>query len=528
MISSRHSLLVKFMTVLGGVLLVTMLISVVVNVRFQRKTTEENSLHAADYFSETILRSTHYQMLSGDWKMLYQMIDEVGAMPGIRRIRLFNKDGVINFSTDKQEVGEVLQLKSEGCSVCHIEDSTPLVDVSTTARGRTFYDENGEMFLGVTKAIYNDPSCYNADCHYHSPDREMNGILDVQISLKDRMAQVDAFRNSFIILTCILLVLLLFALLMLTKRLIIAPVEVLLAHQQRISAGDLTSCIENAPRNELGELARGANEMTKSLQASQEEIREWAHTLEAKVETRTAQIKTMQSNLARSERLASLGELVAGIAHEINNPLTGILMFSTMASETPGIDEQLKNDLLTITHETERCAGIVKGLLDFGRESIPQKAFTTLNSILDKTLALIENQILFQNIKVVRDYDINMPEIEVDPNQLEQVFMNIFINAAQAMPGGGELIIKSVEDDDWVKAIVSDSGCGIPSENLTRIFDPFFSTKQQKGTGLGLSVSYGIVENHGGDILVDSSPESGTTFTIRIPRAGNQDEASEA
>jgi len=515
------------MTVISAVLLVTMFISVVVNVRFQRETTKENSLHAADYFSETILRSTHYQMLSNDRVRLYQMIDEVGAMDGIRRIRLFNKDGVINFSTDKQEVGKVLQLKSEGCSICHIDNGAPLTETPTAARGRTFYDENGEMFLGVTKAVYNDPSCYNASCHYHPADRELNGILDVQISLKDRMAQVDAFRDSFIILTCVLLVLLFVSLLMLTKRLIIAPVNLLLAHQQRIAAGDLTSYIEDAPRNELGDLARGANEMTHSLRESQEEIREWARTLEAKVETRTAQIKTMQSNLARSERLASLGELVAGIAHEINNPLTGILMFSTMASETPGIDDQLKNDLTTITRETERCAGIVRGLLDFGRESIPHKTFASVNSILDKTLALVEHQTLFQDIKVVRDYDLNLLDVEVDPNQLEQVFMNMFINAAQAMPNGGELVIKSLEDERWVMVRIADSGCGIPGENLARIFDPFFSTKEQKGTGLGLSVSYGIVENHGGDILVESSPEKGTAFTIRLPKDGKPDNVAQ-
>ncbi|MDY0189868.1 MAG: ATP-binding protein [Desulfuromonas sp.] len=512
------------MTVISAVLLVTMFITVVVNVRFQRETTKENSLHAADYFSETILRSTYYQMLSDDRQMLYRMIDEIGSMDGIRRIRLFNKNGVINFSTEKQEVGEVLQVKSEGCNICHIDNGAPLTQVSTAARGRTFYDENGEMFLGVTKEIYNDPSCYNASCHYHPADHELNGILDVQISLKDRMAQVDAFRDSFIVLTCVLLVLLFVALLMLTKRLIIAPVNMLLAHQQRIAAGDLSSYMEDAPPNELGDLARGANAMTTSLRMSQEEIREWARTLEAKVETRTAQIKTMQSNLARSERLASLGELVAGIAHEINNPLTGILMFSTMAGETPGIDDQLKNDLATITRETERCAGIVRGLLDFGRESIPHKTFASINSILDKTLALVEHQTLFQNITIMRDYAMDIPEVEVDPNQLEQVFMNMFINAAQAMPDGGELRIKSSEDERWVMARISDSGCGIPGENLTRIFDPFFSTKEQKGTGLGLSVSYGIVENHGGDILVESSPEKGTAFTIRLPKAGIREE----
>lgn len=513
----RLSLLVKFMAVISAVLLITMFISVVVNVRFQRQITLENSLHEADYFSESILRSTYYQMLEDDREMLYQMIDEVGAMPGIRRIRLFNKEGIINFSTDKQEIGTILQHNSEGCSICHLDTGAPLAYAPTAARGRTFYDENNEIFLGVTKAIYNDPSCYTAECHYHPQDRELNGILDVQISLKDRMAQVDIFRNYFVILTCVLLVLLFIALLLLTKRLIISPVNVLLEHQRRISAGDLSSMIEDAPHDELGELARGANEMTLSLKASQDEIRTWANTLEAKVEERTDQIQKMQGTLARSERLASLGKLVAGIAHEINNPLTGILMFSSMAAETPGIDEQLKNDLNTITRETERCAGIVKGLLDFGRESIPQKTFVSVNKVLDKTLALVEHQTMFQDVQISRDYDHHLPDLEVDPNQLEQVFMNIFINAAQAMPAGGRLELKTWQEEMVVMIRIADSGCGIPGENLERIFDPFFTTKDQQGTGLGLSVSYGIIENHGGDIRVESSVAKGTAFTVRLP-----------
>lgn len=513
----RHSLLVKFMTVISAVLLITMFISVVVNVRFQRQITQENSLHEADYFSESILRSTYYQMLADDRQMLYQMIDEVGSMPGIRRIRLFNKEGVINFSTDKLEVGTTLPLNAEGCSICHLDTGAPLAHAPTAARGRTFYDESGEMFLGVTKAIYNDPSCYTADCHYHPEDRELNGILDVQISLKNRMAQVDVFRNYFAILTCVLLILLFLALLMLTKRLIITPVNVLLEHQRRISAGDLESLIENAPLDELGELARGANEMTLNLKASQDEIRNWANTLELKVHERTEQIHNMQSSLARSERLAALGKMVAGIAHEINNPLTGILMFSSMAGETAGIDAQLKEDLSIITRETERCAGIVRGLLDFGRESIPHMTFTSVNALLNKTLALVEHQTIFQDVKIIRDYDLHLPELEVDPNQLEQVFMNIFINAAQAMPSGGELSLRTWQEDLQVMIRIADTGCGISRENMERIFDPFFTTKDQQGTGLGLSVSYGIVENHGGDIRVESSVEKGTAFTVLLP-----------
>jgi two-component system NtrC family sensor kinase len=225
----------------------------------------------------------------------------------------------------------------------------------------------------------------------------------------------------------------------------------------------------------------------------------------------------MQGSLARSERLASLGKLVAGIAHEINNPLTGILTYSSMAEEREDIDEQLREDLRTITHETQRCAEIVRGLLDFGRESIPTKRFTAIDILLNKTLTLVEHQTIFQDITINRNYADGMPKLEVDPNQLEQVFMNMFLNAAHAMPEGGELNIDTWQDSDKMMIAISDTGTGISPENMTKIFDPFFSTKDQQGTGLGLSVSYGIIKNHGGTIEVGSTEGVGTRFLISLP-----------
>ncbi|MDY0211609.1 MAG: ATP-binding protein [Desulfuromonadaceae bacterium] len=512
----RFSLLFKFMGAIAAVFLVASFVFVVTNVRLQHQLTLENSLHDADYLSEAITRANFYLMLNDDHIMLHRMIDELATMEGIRRIRLFNKDGVINFSTDESETGQTLALSAEGCSGCHLSKGAPLVELPSAARGRTFKDENGEVFLGVTKPIYNDPSCYTAACHHHPPDKELLGILDVQISLKKRMSQVDTFRNFFIVLVCVLLILLFMELLVLTKSLIIAPVRRIIAHQRKIAAGDLSGHIEIKSYDELGELAAGANEMTASLLLSQQEVQAWANTLEDKVQDRTRYIQEMQANLARSERLAALGKLVAGIAHEINNPLTGILTYSSMAEERDDIDQELRDDLRIITHETQRCAEIVRGLLDFGRESIPTKKYTAVDTLLDKSLALLEHQSIFQDILIHRNYAEDMPQIEVDPNQLEQVFMNLFLNAAHSMPGGGSLSIDTWQDVDKMMIAISDSGSGISTENLTKIFDPFFSTKDQQGTGLGLSVSYGIIKNHGGTIEVESTEGVGTRFLISL------------
>ncbi len=512
----RLSLLSKFMAVIGAGFLLGSVVFVVINVRLQRQLTLENSLHDADYLSEAIVRANYYLMLNEDHIMLHRMIDELASMEGIRRIRLFNKEGVINFSTDAEEKGQTLALSDEGCNACHLSQGAPLMDIPTAARGRTFRDESGDVFLGVTKPIYNDPSCFTAACHYHPRDSELLGILDVQISLEKRMHQVDTFRNFFIVLVCVLLVLLFMGLMVMTKRFIIAPVRRIIEHQRKISAGDLSGHIEIKSHDELGQLAAGANEMTESLRQSQQEVQAWANTLEDKVKERTRYIQDMQANMARSERLASLGKLVAGIAHEINNPLTGILAYSSMAEEREDLDPQLREDLQTITHETQRCAEIVRGLLDFGRESIPTKKFTAIDALLDKTLALVQHQAIFQDILIQRNYAEDMPLIEVDPNQLEQVFMNMFLNAAHAMPGGGALSIDTWQDSDKMMIAISDSGSGISAENLTKIFDPFFSTKDQQGTGLGLSVSYGIIKNHGGTIDVESTEGVGTRFLISL------------
>jgi two-component system NtrC family sensor kinase len=227
----------------------------------------------------------------------------------------------------------------------------------------------------------------------------------------------------------------------------------------------------------------------------------------------------MQAQLVRSEKLASLGELVAGIAHEINNPLTGILVFSSLILNDSRLDPALKSDLETIIQETERCAKIVKGLLDFARESVPQKTWTSLSDILDASLALVKNQAMFQNVTLIRDYSSDLPAILADPHQLEQVIINILLNAGHAMAAGGTLSIvtTSLTHKNCVVAQIADTGCGIPEENLSKIFDPFFTTKETSGTGLGLAVSYGIINSHGGTIEVESLVGIGTTFTIKLP-----------
>ncbi|MEJ2700798.1 MAG: histidine kinase dimerization/phospho-acceptor domain-containing protein, partial [Desulfuromonadales bacterium] len=226
-------------------------------------------------------------------------------------------------------------------------------------------------------------------------------------------------------------------------------------------------------------MAASFNVMALNLKKAQDELREWAATLETRVEERTEEIRKMQSELLQSEKLAALGEMSAGIAHEINNPLTGILMFASLLHQDRRLDPALKKDLSTILGETRRCAEIVRGLLEFSRKSIPSKSLGSINALLDKTLALVEHQAFFFNIEVQRKYHPSLPQILLDPNQMEQVFMNLILNAAQAMPEGGTLSIETGlrEAGPWVFVRIGDKGCGISPDHLEKIFNPFFSTK---------------------------------------------------
>jgi two-component system NtrC family sensor kinase len=222
----------------------------------------------------------------------------------------------------------------------------------------------------------------------------------------------------------------------------------------------------------------------------------------------------------QSEKLASLGRLASGVAHEINSPLTGILTFSHLLMRKLRDNPELQRELELIVRETTRVSTIVRGLLDFARESKPQKRPCNINDLILHTLSLVEHQSVFHDVRIVKNLDPQMAMALLDANQIQQVFMNILLNAADAMPAGGTLTITSTmaPEDSFVQVRFADTGTGISEKNLHRIFDPFFTTKaDKKGTGLGLAVSYGIIERHRGHIEVQSEEGKGTAFTIKLP-----------
>ena len=290
---------------------------------------------------------------------------------------------------------------------------------------------------------------------------------------------------------------------------------------QKVAEGDYEGEIQVESKDEVGRLAESFNTMTARLSQVLGELREWTRTLEEKVEQRSREIHAIENQLMQSEKLASLGKLAAGVAHEINNPMTGILTNASLLLEDLPADDPRREDLETIVNETIRCRRIVKGLLDFARQSKPEKKKTSVNEIMRNSLSLLRNQASFRNIEIIEAPDPYLPDIPADPNQLQQVFVNILVNASEAMPGGGQIRVSSRRADragEQIEVAISDNGPGISPDAMSRLFDPFFTTKHT-GTGLGLAVSYGIVQSHGGTIEVQSEPGHGATFVVRLPTA---------
>jgi two-component system NtrC family sensor kinase len=266
--------------------------------------------------------------------------------------------------------------------------------------------------------------------------------------------------------------------------------------------------------------------MLVRLKQARQELEDYGKTLEEKVERRSQQLKKIQVKLMQSEKLASLGRLASGVAHEINSPLTGILTFAHLLMRKLKDNPELKKELELIVRETTRVSTIVRGLLDFARESKPQKRPCNINELILHILSLVERQSVFQNIRIMKILNEQIPMILLDANQIQQVFMNILFNAADAMPAGGSLNIATTlaPGESFIQVKFTDTGCGIPEKNLDRIFDPFFTTKAgTKGTGLGLAVSYGIIDRHRGQIEVQSEEGKGTTFTIKLPLQASEE-----
>ena len=306
------------------------------------------------------------------------------------------------------------------------------------------------------------------------------------------------------------------------------PLGEMVAATQNIRAGNFDQEVRLNWPDEIALLADSFNAMLKSLRRGKSALEEWGRTLEEKVKQRTEELGAMQVRVAQSERLASLGMLAAGVAHEVNNPLGAILTLTALTLEDMQKDDPDRGNLEEVVRQSARCRDIVRGLLEFSRQSKTEKELVDVNKILEETLSLIAKQAQFFNVNVIRKWDPELPAVMADESQLQQVFMNILMNAVQAMDERGTITVvtRYVTSANCIEVAISDTGRGIPAEQIDRIFDPFFTSKASgDGTGLGLSIAYGIVTTHGGTISVRSEIGKGSTFTIRLPLMAARQEA---
>ncbi|MGB8952186.1 MAG: cache domain-containing protein [Candidatus Aminicenantales bacterium] len=344
------------------------------------------------------------------------------------------------------------------------------------------------------------------------------GILYVGMLEKPYLDTANRVMLTFILLASLCVVFLLIILYFSTTR-IINPLQRMVVATREITRGELSHKVEIQSHDEIGVLADSFNRMTEHLKVANQELIEWGKTLEKKVEERTKELVEIQSHLIQSEKLASLGKLAAGIAHEINNPLGGILIYSHLLLEETEKNTLHHENLKKIVKETTRCKDIVKGLLEFARPREPAMSLTDVSEVVEKALSIMERQALFQNITIQKKYS-SLPRIIADGSQLQQVFMNIILNAAEAMNGHGTLTIKTHLDKtaEWIFIEFTDTGHGIKEEDKQRLFDPFFTTKEVgKGTGLGLAISFSIIQKHQGTIAAQSQLGKGSTFTVKLP-----------
>ncbi|MFA5805610.1 MAG: ATP-binding protein [Melioribacteraceae bacterium] len=575
----------------------------------------------ANQLSESVKNSTHNLMLLNQRDLIREVVNRIGKDPTIDNVRILNKDGEIIYSAHKDDIGKMLDKKAESCYVCHAENK-PLEKLPISDRFRIFQAHpDSSSILGIINPIYNEKSCSDAECHAHSPNAKVLGVLDVKMSLADVEEQIRQDKIRELLFALIAISSIGFIIIFFVKRWVDHPVRELVNATDQVAAGNLNYVIKNLSTDELGTLGKSFNNMIKKLDETSQQ-------------------------LYQSTKMASLGRLAAGVAHEINNPLTGVLTYSSFLLKRTKDNPQMQEDLNVIVRETMRSREIVKGLLDFARQSAPKKSLIDLNDIIKHAIAVINNQLKLNKVILVKELDLSLPKITADSNQIQQVFLNLFVNGIDAVgQNGGTLTIKTspislsprgiiqiknavcakthslidtehkiggmpslrtkiksnsnegfvnidpvygshrhyfgiaydknssvnlvcpvcdisfldknskcpkcggpiykiqipnqgfIEGcasfkDDWqkwdfvdragerkfIEINVTDTGCGIPPENLNKIFEPFFTTKGQRGTGLGLSVIWGIIDNHNGSITVESKVGVGTTFSVRLPQ----------
>ncbi len=496
-------------------------------IRTQEQQLLDEMIVGADQLSKAITSATWHAMLADHRNDAYNVMQTIALKQGIRMIRIFNKEGRVMFSTATSEQPQV-DKNAEACYLCHASDK-PLVKVDVPSRSRIFRAPDGNRRLAMITPIYNEPSCSESDCHAHPSDIKVLGVLDVAFDLDPVDTEMAGMQRRVFMMAGIHILLIGIFIIFFIRKFVDAPIQKLIEGTRAVSAMKLDAPIVVGTGGELGELAKSFDAMRERLKQALKELNEFTESLETKVAERTDELNAANQRLLRSDRLASLGQLAASVAHEINNPIFGVLNLASLLQRIikedgipPKRIEEVRKHIDRIVEETARVGRIVADLLAFSRRSKPQQTRSDINSVVLAALAIIGHKLKLMNVEVELCLANDLPPILCDAPQMQQVLINLAMNGAEATQGrtGAKLKIATRHEPQSgsVSLQVSDNGDGIPQEYLSKIFDPFFTTKEEgKGVGLGLAVVYGIVQAHRGDIEAKSEPNVGTVFTVTLP-----------
>ncbi|MEZ5071050.1 MAG: ATP-binding protein [Bacteroidales bacterium] len=515
----------------GSLVMVFVLFNLVfrsVYMDFYNRTISQNG----NNISSIVEGSLYYSMLENDKAMLQRTMDIISTMSGIDEVNLYNDRNEAAYSSIRR--GEESHSNPD-CISCHpgmaslfSSAERSYMVVGDIPECGIHQHVQGIRHLVIRQPILNEPSCSASDCHAHNEQKAVLGSLLITLPLRDLDAFSSEASTDFLLLATLITALLVTFLVIFTRQRIKNPLNDILEASQEVSRGNNTIRLEINPKllSDMRIVSEAFNNMLDKIDRAHQELHNWSQQLEYKVQKKSEELSEAQNELIHVERIASLGKLSSSVAHEINNPLSGILIYNKLIYKQlnspdfhhPKKDAILKN-LKLIESETKRCGEIVRGLLDFSRKDREDFELCHLHPLLEETCKLMTHSIKIADIIFTQEFRAGNDRVQCSPNQIKQAMVALLVNATEAIGKQGEIGIQTENPDtDHILITIRDNGSGISKEDMPHIFEPFFSTKhKESGIGLGLSIVHGIVENHRGKITVDSETGKGTRIQILLP-----------
>jgi two-component system NtrC family sensor kinase len=478
----------------------------------------------------------YQSMLENDQTSLQRVLDQINTMSGIDNVSMYDKNNNLAYTSI---LNDSTTHSDPDCASCHqnldelfspLEKSYRIVDAESECAMNPNSPKSRNLL--IKSPILNNPSCYTAACHAHNADEQVLGSLIIKMPLQGLDNALKESTTDYFLLASLLTVFLILFLIFFTNKKIKIPLNQIILASEAVTRGDRSKRLEIKP-NQLSDMqmvSHAFNEMLDNIQSATLELENWSQQLEYKVQKKSEELGHAQNELINIERIASLGKLSLSVAHEINNPLSGILVYAKLLQKqlgNPNLDQDKINNmskhLKLIESETKRCGDIVKGLLDFSRKD--QNGFEPkhLHEILIDTFELMNHTMKIADIHFLSDLSAKKDLISCSPNQIKQASLAILVNATEAVAKNGEILVRTYNtDENHVTIEFTDNGIGIAQEDISHIFEPFFSTKgKTTGIGLGLSIVHGIVQSHKGKIEVKSERGKETTFALTLPLIKN-------